>query len=767
MTLALAAFAVLMSLVMLAIDPKPIVGLDATQRQGAETALYLVAFAVILPGALIVVPRLADAIAAGPNGAALSSLAALLTSTLGAAILLVRVSDLFDWGGGMGALLGAVVLWWTVAAAALVRAARARPWPALLGVVRFEPLLWALAAALVLGTLLTVTHLDSLSSLPLLLGAALVPGLVVLAGRWSLPRLPSRWGVLADLIAVGLLLLAIPDLVVITPGLSGSNPLDPYITVVSQFHQDFILGPANQMLGGSAMLVDTASQYGVGSIYFVVGWFQLAPIGYGTFGLLDGILTALLFVAGYCLLRLAGSSRLLAASALAVAVIALVLNRIYPVGGLPQEGPLRFGLPVPLIVALVAGARWPGRSGAAQGAALAIVALSSIWSLEAFAVTAATFAVMVCFQAGLLPAGDRLPWLARQAALAVAACVFAQVLFAAATLAGSGQLPDWGQYLTYFDAFLFGGLGDLTYDFSRWSPGLAVGAVYLASATAIVLLVRRRPRLVQTERVTLLALTGTTAYGIFLFSYYVDRSGDHILPYVSLPALLVAALWLGMLLRSGRTMPRGTPAGVLAFALSVAVLLLAVAWSSIGPRFERSALAHALPGGDSTRAALDRLWHFPPLSSRAVEGERLLDRFMPGERRSLVLVRQNLDTEILMRSGRANRLELGDPLDYEFVAEQRVPGVHETVSELRPGERLLVDTEALAALREIRADPSFDPIHKPNPAVDPLTRSAPISKISRLQAYALQQIDKRFRLAPVHRDSQGFVVVELRTRRSR
>jgi len=765
--LAFAAVALLMSLVMLAVDPKPIVGLDATQRQGAETALYVAAFGVILPVALMAVPRLADAVAAGPSSPTLSSLAALLTSTLAGAILLVRLSDLFTWGGGMGALLCVVGLWSAVAAAGLARATRARPWPALLSINRLEPVLWVLAAALVLGTLLTVTHLDSLSPLPLVLGAVLIPAVVLLAGRRRLPPLPFGWGLLVDLLVVGLLLLAIPDLVVITPGVSATNPLDPYITAVAQFHQDFILGPANQMLGGSAMLVDTASQYGVGSIYFVVGWFELAPIGYGTFGLLDGILTALLFVAGYCLLRLAGTSRLLAALALAVAVIALVLNRIYPVGTLPQEGPLRFGIPMPLIVALVAGARWPRHLRAAQGAALAILALSSIWSLEAFAVTAATFAVMLCFQAGLLPEGGRLRWLWRQAALAGAACISAQLLFAVATLTGTGQLPDWGQYLTYFDAFLFGGLGDLTYDFSRWSPALAVGAVYLVSAAAIILLVRRRPRLVHGESVRLLALTGTTAYGIFLFSYYVDRSGDHVLPYVSLPALLVAALWVGMLLRPGRALPRDARAGVLAFALSVAVLLLAVAWSSIGTRSERSALAHALPGGDSTRAALDRLWHLPPLSSRTVEGERLLDRYMPGERRSLVLVRQNLDTEILMRSGRANRLDLGDPLDYEFVAEQRVPGVRETVAELRPGERLLADSEALAALREIRADPAFDPLHKPNPAVDPLTRSAPVSKISRLQAYALQQIDRRFRLRPIRRDGQGFVVVELRARRSR
>ena len=121
-----------------------------------------------------------------------------------------------------------------------------------------------------------------------------------------------------------------------------------------------------------------------------------------------------------------------------------------------------------------------------------LIGLSSIWSLEGLAYTLAVFAAMACLQAWLRPAG-------RAAAVAgagrrswcAAACACAHLLFAALTLAATGHLPDWGQYLAYLRAFLFGRLGDLTYDFARWSPGLAVGAGYLASAAAIVLLVVR------------------------------------------------------------------------------------------------------------------------------------------------------------------------------------------------------------------------------------------------------------------------------------
>ena len=222
-----------------------------------------------------------------------------------------------------------------------------------------------------------------------------------------------------------------------------------------------------------------------------------------------------------------------------------------------------------------------------------MVALSSVWALEAFAYTAATFGAIACFRAWALPGPGRLASLVRTGAVAVAACVVAHVLLAAATLAAAGQLPDWGQYLAYLNEFLFGQVGEITYDFSHWSAGLPVGAAYLASAAAFVLLVRRRRDLVDGERAALVALCGATAYGIALFSYFVNRSADHILPYVSLPALMVGVLWLSLLLRGALAESRTLRLGGLAFALSLAVLLVSVAWSSIGSRVPRTALAHA------------------------------------------------------------------------------------------------------------------------------------------------------------------------------
>src|SRR5205807_7360900 len=121
----------------------------------------------------------------------------------------------------------------------------------------------------------------------------------------------------------------------------------------------------------------------------------------------------------------------------------------------------------------------------------------------------------------------------------------------------------------------------------------------------------------------LTAICGSTAYGIVLFSYFVDRSAPHILPYVSLPLLMAATLWLSLLTRGALTPSRFARMAGLGFALTVSVLVVSVAWSSIAGRFPRTALAQLPPGGTSIRTSLHRLWHPLPLDDRSPSGEAL------------------------------------------------------------------------------------------------------------------------------------------------
>jgi hypothetical protein len=746
LTLALACFAVVVASVELLVHPA---GAFPT-KQRAETGLYLASFLLILPIALIAVPRLADGIAATRNARALSSLSALLVGTLAAAILAARVLP----GRGEPAVLVTIGIWWLGAAALLARATRPRPWDPLLRGADLAPLLWALAAALVLAALLAFTSLDSISPLAVALGLACVPGVLAIRARPTVARLPRRWGLAIDAAVVVLLLLAVPDLVIFkrtrVPGFFANQ------SSIAQFHQDFVLGPVNQVLHGGAVLVDTASQYGIGSLYFVAGWFQLLPIGYGSFGLLDGILFACFFAAGYGVLRLAGTRRLLAATALAVAVVVLIYNLVYPVGALPaQHGPLRFGLPMLVVLAAAMELRWPRAATAARAAQLGVVGLASVWALEAFTYTVLTFAGIVCFEAWRRRGPSRLAWLARRAALALGACVVAHLTFVAATLVFAGELPDYGWYLAFVNSFLFGEVGQITYDFTPWSPGLVVGVAYAASAAAFILVVRRRPEIVARERVAMTALAGTTAYGVALFSYFVDRSADHILPYVCLPALLAGTLWLSLVLRGALGGSRFARLGGLAFALLLCVLLTSVAWSAVGERLPQSALGHVVPGGRPLRAALHRLKHLPAIDARAPEGEYLLARYMPGKERVLSVVTPDLETEILVRSGHTNELPLGDPIEDSFVSSRYLPALRRAIARLQPGDRLLTQGLGLKTFAALRARPSRDP----------LAHSSSGLKLAPLQEWAFQRIGRRFDLKVIHRDDQGFAVATLVPRR--
>lgn len=722
------------------------------QNQDAETLLFIVAFAGILPLALVATPRVADRIAAGASANALPALAAALTGSLLALLLFAKASERLPWGGGLRVLLVAMLLWCAAAALALRRAASPRPWAPLRAVAARAELLWGAAGVLGVVTVLAFADLGSIAPGPLVAGVLVAGAVLLLSRRRRVARLP-RWARIAfDVAAVGLLLLAVPNLVIFTP----ENPGASFDTNVIQFHQNFFLGPANHVLEGDPMLVDTLSQYGVGSIYFLAGWFQIAPIGNGTLGLLEGILSALTFASGYAVLRLARVPRLLAAAALAVAVVVLVYSLVYPVGAILQQGAIRFGLPIAAIAAALVAERWPGWATGARVGGLMVVGVAAIWALEAFAYTLLTVAGLLAFGAWAVAPGARRRWLGRRVGEVVAACLTAHVLLAGLTLLAAGQLPEWGRYLATLRAFLTGSIGELTYNFSPWAPGLAVGALYLASAAAIVLLIRRRPEVAVGERTTLLALSGTTAYGVALFSYFVNRSDDHILPYVSLPAVMLGALWLSLLLRApARVSLRARMSG-LALALGTCALLVAVAWSSVDERFSQSALAMAAPGGRSLSGALERLWDPPDLSPGASEGERLLERFMPGEAKPLVLTSADLGVEILVRAQRANELPLSDPWEDTLVAQQHLASLGVTIVGLEPGRRMLIDGPAGRIFGELRAQPARAPL------TDPITslNGEPI-EVAPLQEWVLKEIGKRYELRTIATGEQGLRVVEL------
>ncbi len=770
-TMAVAGALILIALVMLlAPSGHGFAGLGQLvnqQNQSAKTDLYVLVFVVVLPASLWLGPRLADAVARRVGADGLAVLSALLAGGLAGALILARLSGRLPWGSGLGTVLAAGLAWTAAAVAILGWALRRPATPPVLSAERSgqgltakgpaswlaanasAPRLTATAGVAVFAALACVTDLSALNLIGLLLGAA-VAALALLAMARPLKAVASRRGwVVLDAAVVVLVLLAIPDVVIFHPSLTPPNSF--FLPGLVQSQHDFFLGPVNQLLSGGTLLVDApGSQYGVGSLYFLAGWFHLVPIGYGTFGLLDGILTALFYAAGYLVLRIAGAGRAWAAGALLVGVVTLVYHLEYPVGVLPEMGPMRFGLPMVALLAMVAAARYPAHARGARAAAYATLGVSAVWAVETFGFTLVVVAAMLALETWWQPPGQRRRWVLRHLGAALGACVIAHVLFALITLAGSGQLPDWGQYYAYVHSFLLGGkAGQVTYGFSDWSPGLALGAGILASGVGVLLLTRRAPGLVRAQRCIVAALAGTTAYAVALFSYFDSRSSTYLLPYLALPALMAAVLWL-VLIRRARPGVKGLAGlGPPAFALGIAVVMFGAAWPGVGGRLSDTALAHAYPGG-GLPSALSRLKHPPPIDPRTPLGQALLARYVPGPRPIVLLsAAPDLATEILMHSRVANGLAVGDPGMDSYVPSNWTPIVGPQIARLHSGTRLLMDEAALTVDATLRAHPSLRPLEHP------------LALGGTQLEWILQQLNQRFRLVPILRAADGFVVVEL------
>ncbi len=752
-TLVMAAALVLVAAQLLVVHPPSLTGLVGRtgqfnqQRQIVKTDAYLISFLVLLPLALLLGPRLADTIACGPNREGLGAFAAVACGSLAAILIVVRLSGDLPWGSGVEGVLVGVLAWSVLIAPLVWRLARGGASTVLARLARRTPSVVGVAALLLFGVLLCLTSSSSLRPLPLALGVVAGACVMLAYQRLRLPHL-GRGGLVFDVAVVALLLLAVTDVVVYhaPPGIpnvfGGAG--------IVQFQQDWILGPTNQLLGGGAVLVnDPVSQYGVGLLYFVAAWFHVAPIGYGTFGLLDGLLTSLFYIAGYAVLRMAGVRRLLAIAAIGIGVLAFVYHFAFPVGQLPEEGPLRFGLPMIVLVGTVAGLRLPRFAPTARLLTLGALGVSALWALEAFAYATVTYAGLIAAQAWLRSDGDRARWVLRQGGLALAAWVGAHVLFALVTLAGSGHLPDWGQYLAYVHAFLIGGkAGSTTYGFANWSPGLAAYAAAGASAAGIVLLAARRARLARSRPVLLVALAGATAYAVAVLSYTDNRSSTYLFPYVALPLLVAGALWLALVLDRGTRARLPVRRAALACALGASTLLVSGAWPSISSRFSWSALAHFYPGG-GLRGALHRLWHPPAIDPRALELAALARRYVPGRRLVILLpTLPDLGTEALMRSHRYNLLPIGDPKQDGLVPSAWLPEMRTALARLRPGQRLLIDDSALKIGADLRAG-QVNPLDRPIDGGWPETE------------WILQALDRRFQLRPLVHAGDGLIVAEL------
>lgn len=592
---------------------------------------------------------------------------------------------------------------------------------------------------------LTVTS-DGWERPTVLLVAVPLAGLLLLTILVKPARPRARWAGLAlDAGLAALLFLLVADVTVHLKSLP-FNPYDPALTgrhfgspaamtALMQYHHDYYLGPANDLLHGRAMLVDTFSPYGVGLFYFLAAFFTVAPIGYGTLGLLAGVLMALQCVAGWAVLRLAGCRRMLAAVAMGAAVIGTVFPFYFSPAAFPSGGGIRFGLCWLLVLLAVGGARWPAGERMLRIMGAAVVAVASIWSLETFLAALATFTAGAALGA-LAFGGSRVTIVRRLGAdllRTLLGCLIAHAAFALATRVLAGSWPDWAGYFAHFQIYTLHGQGQLP--IAAWSPGLALAGLYFASTVGLAVLVTRR-NVLCAHRAALTATAVLTALGLAALMYFWGQSSASTLLPASLPGIVLAAVWASILADGSLGLGHWPRRMAVLAACWVAALAMIPGWDSTVHKWPRSALSHALPG-EGLRSSLEGLWRSPPIDPRAEEGRRLLDRPDARARSPVVLTSNDLTVETLIRADRANALPLTVPVEDALVPRRSVPRIDSAVERLPAGSIMLLED------RPMRPG-AFYPI-----------------RLTPLQREALNRIGARFRLQELARTPSGLALYRL------
>jgi hypothetical protein len=498
---------------------------------------------------------------------------------------------------------------------------------------------------------------------------------------------------------------------------------------------NYFLGPALDINHGHPMLVETFSQYGVGMMDALAGIFSVFTIGYGQFQLVLSTLTALLWVVMFAVLRLTTRSQVIATVGVAVGMLFYVFGSLGLFTDYPSTGVLRFGMPwlVVLLSVLSARVRDDRVRRLLDGGVLVVVAVAAQWSGEAGIYCAGTAFAVVCLDAAAVsaPLRERIRRAAFPLLRLVGAYVLGILLFTVITRLGTGRWLRWGPYLDFIRLYTTGNFGAEAV--SRWSPGLAIGSAYAASAAALLGLVVARPAAIQARLPAFRAAAALTALGALVYTYFLGRSDPNNLVHVSPPFVALVFVWLGI--ANTVVDARWVAAVAVASVTFVGALLIAAERTPIDLRFRYTALGtlveHPERFGDDLRTLKDNPAVFP----QSVQVANYVRSLHIGRRPLMLLTQPMYDTEALLRLREANAVGSSNPCQEE-ISPSGASRLLTAVQHLNPGGVLVTII---------------------GPTYGPLTA---------LQNYEQKLLVSRFNLRPLRPSGDGLVAYSLGAVRS-
>lgn len=352
-------------------------------------------------------------------------------------------------------------------------------------------------------------------------------------------------------------------------------------------HFRTVVEPALHFRHGGIPFVEVHSQYGL-LPYLLIAWgYEVLPVNYSSASLvvrLANVAYLAVFVA--LVYRLCGNK----VTAMALAAFGLLLHITYYQVNLwiaPSVGGLRYLLPMAMVLALA----YLPRDRQHSPWTLAILVLSSFWSLETFVFSAGPYAA---FLIGNGMFRRRVLASLGQSLFLVAAIAAAHLLFVGFMLAYYGKLPRYDFYfdlISAYSTYTPGFLESVSPYYWVWAINATVYFLVLCCFLHRVLTVRSR----QTPAADwwlVSALLPTAAVGILFASYFVARSTDTSLYLAQLPLFAV------VLAAADRLLWRNTESFRSRRSLQVVLVLAVGIVSAVG--LEKFFQPHSVHAGNST-----------------------------------------------------------------------------------------------------------------------------------------------------------------------
>jgi hypothetical protein len=549
----------------------------------------------------------------------------------------------------------------------------------------------------------------------MVLGAAALPAL---ARGGSRPSIGARSGWAADA-AVILLIVG----VVFDP----QYPITPY-------HYGYWVGPAASFVAGHRPLVDVNCQYGVGPVYFL-GWLfrlGLVPPSYQGMSALLGVLGIVHFVVEYALLRLTLRSRAYALLALFVMLTVRIVSGPRDYVWAPSLGAMRFMWGDALLLSVALRERFPRWAKPFRALGVAIVALSSVWSVETFAATLATFLGVFVYEE--LFRDRRRPWLLdalEPLGAALAGIALAHAALAVEIRIATGQWPHWSHYFAYIEHYSKWSVWAMS--ITPWDPWAPFALIYFASLTA--LLARRfvlGRRTLGTEHKI---VWGMTVLGIVQFSHYVGRSHiEHLRIYMA--EIFVAAYWLDRVARPSAPVGNAFRKSFLGCTYAAVTLVVFSAVPGFAGRFDHMLIGNVAsdrPFLSPWSVDPDAPWRGGSSAHLRKEAIALIEKYQPEKHDVALFIEQYIRPLVFLELRRGHVWPLGLSEEDGMVPSVR-KRILETADGLKVGDIIFVgdtldplDQEIVAGLAnrfgftELETSPSRIKVIRLDPAPAPRT----------------------------------------------